>query len=211
MKTMLIAKCKECGYVEQVPDSWAGKELECSCGNIVHVPSRFKLKEPAPVTSPTPRQIYKQKVPVKLPKKQSTAIYVWAVNSDESPRFGRLQFFLHTVASAAVCFVSFLIFGLAFPHLIFPHLISMIGCSVWQIVVTLKRLDDCGFNNMHAVVHAVPLAIISTISLITILNPTMSLNSPALAGINLGFSLWCLGVFVVCLFQPGKTKVEKEA
>ena len=29
---MLIAKCTHCGAVEQVPDDYAGKILECECG-----------------------------------------------------------------------------------------------------------------------------------------------------------------------------------
>lgn len=179
---MLIAKCEECGYVEQVPEKYAGCDLECPCGCTVHVPSRFKLKELALVTAPASRQVHMQ--------------------SDESLGFGRLQFFLHIVASTAVCFVSLLMFGLTF-----PHLVSMVGCTVWQLVVTQKRLDDCGFSN----VHAVPLAVVSATSLTAVLSPTMSLNSPALTGINLVFGLWELGVFVACLFQPGQTKVEKEA
>lgn len=35
---MLIAKCEHCGAVEQVPDSYAGKTLECECGHDVVVP-----------------------------------------------------------------------------------------------------------------------------------------------------------------------------
>jgi uncharacterized membrane protein YhaH (DUF805 family) len=143
---------------------------------------------------------------MKLPKKQSTTIYGLTVDFDKSPRFGRLQFFLHIVASMAVCYVSFLMFGLAF-----PHLIAMVGCSVWQVVVTQKRLDDCGINNMHAV----PLAVVSIISLIDVLfSPTMSLNSPVLSSvIVIGgvLSLWAIAVFVACLFQPGKASTRNEA
>lgn len=199
---MLIAKCEECGYVERVPDNYAGCDLECPCGRTVHVPSRFKLKEPAPTIATASRQVHRQKVPVKLPKKKSTTIYGLTMNSDESLRFGRLQFFLHMIASSAVCFVSFLIFGLTFPHLIF-----FIICSVWAVVVTQKRLDDCGFNN----IHAVPLVVCSIISLISVLNPNLTLNLPMLASINIIFSLWWLGVFVACLFQPGKTGARNEA
>ena len=178
---MLIAKCEECGYVERVPDNYAGCDLECPCGCTVHVPSKFKVK----ATPVAPRQVYRQQLPT--------------TSTSTQRRFGRLEYFLHIVASMAVCFVSFLMFGLAF-----PHLISMIGCSVWQVIVTQKRLDDCGFNN----VHVVPLAVVSIISLITVLSPTLTLNSPALAGINLVFGLWGLGVFVACLFQPGKMGKE---
>lgn len=35
---MLIAKCEHCGAVEQVPDEYAGKTLECECGHDVVVP-----------------------------------------------------------------------------------------------------------------------------------------------------------------------------
>ena len=42
---MLIAKCTHCGAVEQVPDDYAGKILECECGYDVLVPQLKKTQK----------------------------------------------------------------------------------------------------------------------------------------------------------------------
>ena len=40
---MIMVKCGYCGAVEQVPDSYAGKTMECECGRDVVVPAPCEL------------------------------------------------------------------------------------------------------------------------------------------------------------------------
>lgn len=58
---MLIAKCEHCGAVEQVPDSYAGKTLECECGHDVVVPFPKPKTQAQPIVlfDPLPKEEHK--------------------------------------------------------------------------------------------------------------------------------------------------------
>ena len=180
---MLIAKCEECGYVERVSDNYAGCDLECPCGRTVHVPSKFKVK----ATPVAPRQVYRQQLPT--------------TSTSTQRRFGRLEYFLHILASFGVGLVVTMLFGMSINLF---TLISCVGNSVWQGIVTQKRLDDCGFNQ----VHIVPIVATSVLGLLNMLFYPATSNSPFLGLLFIVFGLWGLGVFVACLFQPGKMGKE---
>lgn len=185
---MLIAKCEECGYVEQVPDSWAGKELECSCGNTVHVPSKFKVK-----SSPKSRSL----MPARTANRISSLAEIDKSESYSKSTYSRSDFIWRLLVSIGLCIVSLI----AVPYN--AHMLLVVPLvAIWQVWIAWNRIQD--FNGHPAnIVPIVMSAVLCYQPFSVLFAAAFSLELLGL--LNAVFGIWGLVVFIRCLCEPTKT------
>ena len=184
-------RCPKCGIIENIDSTYINCECECECGHNFIISNQYIIK-----TIKLPKRktliLPKQKT-ITQPKQKMTTNTTKSNSIQEYTPFNRLTYFLHIFGSALVAIFSVALFGVWTPM----HILSYILISVWQAVITHKRVVDYGGNSVTPVIG---------IGLASFLSIISNLVNPSFVMFLIIVSIYNFVIFIMCLICPSKHK-----